>query len=104
MNAVNINNLPIKTVDIIPARRKEAFENAIPYLEPGDIFTLNNSSHMSSINDGLYIVREKDKANDGVLLSEISPETEKTRNINRLATQDSVDGNATVIGHLDIKA
>ena len=32
MNAVNINNLPIKTVDIIPARRKEAFENAIPYL------------------------------------------------------------------------
>ena len=59
---------------------------------------------MSSINDGLYIVREKDKANDGVLLSEISPETEKTRNINRLATQDSVDGNATVIGHLDIKA
>ncbi len=104
MNSVNITNLPIKTVNIISDKTKDSFENIIPYLKTGDIFTVNKSTNMSSINDGLYIVREKNKFNDEALLTEINPETEMTRNIRRLATQDSVDGEATIIGHLDIMA
>lgn len=103
-NRINVTDQPIKSVNVRPAGAwKEHFDKALENLYPGDILVLSNTKN-SYFSDGLYIVKQKDTINKGVVLSEINKDLAHIHNNNTLADAQSVNGDVQVIGHLSVNA
>ena len=104
--AVSVYQSPISVAHITPyACGDKSFGEAVEFMDAGDIFTLKDSSHNSSIGDGMYMVNYKDGGNEGVCVTKLDEENSSVASKgNSLYTADNVNGTCKPVGHLNIKA
>ena len=110
MNTVSLKNAPIQNVFISrekTAMPKQNIKTLFNALEPGDIFRLENTPAFTSVDDGMYIVRQRDDENNGILLTKLNSNKDAipVENMgNILYTDRNLEGSAEIVGSLNVTA
>ncbi len=108
---VKVEKAPVKSVTVNNSKAAGGsmrFKDAIKILTPGDIFTISDTGHNSYIDEGLYLVSEKDDINEGLMLTRLNSNIEDGMPIERpgcnLVTANDASGDVRIAGSLDITA